>query len=642
MARLFAVGLLVAGLGLARAERAIDEGFEGQLPDFHTYRSEYSADTTHVHGGERALRVKATQSSSLGGAYFRLDGMLDYSSDYEYSVWVYSGKGADTRVYISADGGRGRYTVSSSKGRGVEGQWVQLRGVVYANQWRESDKELMMALTTTDVSWFDDVILRKVDAGKPPIELWPESEVRLRAEADKRVTRIRAGQEVELSASQGVLMPSVGERTIVVPDGDQVKVAAEGVLIFALEVEERVYLHGEVELEHESDLRPGIRCLVLGNDSVIGAPMVSAEPWQNVGGRSTGVLPDVQGGRPETRVRLERWYLNPGRHYLSITGPHIRSAGVFRGLRLRATERVVEAPLYTFAFFTDTHLGSGRSEWMNIKMCGPAAEALTTDLRLLKAEGVDFAIIGGDMVDNGRPEQVEALAEVIKSGGLPVYGVMGNHEAFTAGSRKNFNEVIPGLFPGGETQYVLYKEPLRFIMLDGCWWYDSNGELQAESGHKKGFGMRMRPEELEWLEQRLAEDTKNPTVVVWHFPFLLERGVASSGKMLGKRFVQNEAVNRAIMAHPNVVATLNGHFHYNTVESLEGIVGLQNAAFVEWPNFYRVLRVYSDRVEWEVRQTHNRGFITEGVLPHKGLVWMASVKDGDLEGTFRLAPRKRQ
>jgi len=92
---------------------------------------------------------------------------------------------------------------------------------------------------------------------------------------------------------------------------------------------------------------------------------------------------------------------------------------------------------------------------------------------------------------------------------------------------------------------------------------------------------------------------------------------------------------------PNVAATLNGHMHYNAVDEDHGIVCLQNAAFVEWPNLYRVLRVYADRVEWEVRQVHNRGFVSEGILPEKALTWMISTREGDLAGTVRLAPEKR-
>ena len=35
----------------------IEEGFEGDLPDFHTYRAAYAADEAKAHAGTRCLRV---------------------------------------------------------------------------------------------------------------------------------------------------------------------------------------------------------------------------------------------------------------------------------------------------------------------------------------------------------------------------------------------------------------------------------------------------------------------------------------------------------------------------------------------------------------------------------------------------------
>lgn len=58
-----------------------------------------------------------------------------------------------------------------------------------------------------------------------------------------------------------------------------------------------------------------------------------------------------------------------------------------------------------------------------------------------------------------------------------------------------------------------------------------------------------------------------------------------------------------------------------------------NPAFVEWPNTYRVFRVYQNRLEWELRQVPNRGFVRESFVPSKALSWMISTGDGDLTGT---------
>jgi len=89
-------------------------------------------------------------------------------------------------------------------------------------------------------------------------------------------------------------------------------------------------------------------------------------------------------------------------------------------------------------------------------------------------------------------------------------------------------------------------------------------------------------------------------------------------------------------AAPNVVATLCGHSHWNEVNRVGQITHVQNPGFVEWPNTYRVFRVYRDRLEWETRQAGNRGFVRESFLPAKALAWMLSTGDGDLAGEIRF------
>ena len=114
----------------------------------------------------------------------------------------------------------------------------------------------------------------------------------------------------------------------------------------------------------------------------------------------------------------------------------------------------------------------------------------------------------------------------------------------------------------------------------------------------------------EWLHQTLAADTTTPTIFVWHYAPYNRAGVSSCGfrvpdwSPLGKR-----ALLEILQAAPNVFVTLNGHDHWDEVNRLEGITHVQNAAFVEWPNTFRLLRVFPDRIEWEVRQVAIRGYV---------------------------------
>ncbi len=627
----------IRALSAAPPAAAAVEGFEGLLPAFHTYQATYAADTSRAHAGMRSLRV--TPTKDFGGAYFKLDGTLDFKSDYEYAAWIHAGTDRAVSLYISASNGKERYTVSSVSG-GVSGKWVRLSGVVRANQWRPGDREMMLALSTRGESWFDDVTLRKTVVPEPAIDVWPRLEANLRAAADRHAVPLRRGQRVSLTAERMTLAPEIARTNVVPVNGPDVTIPAEGLLTVAVDAEEPLYVTGEVELEPDADLRPGLRAYVLSDDTLVGAPMVVAAPWHNVGKGETGPAPVVSGIRPDATFKLSEWRLAKGRHYLTVAGTHLRPAGRFRRLELRALQRPAPEPLYAFALFADTHLGEGRHEWMNVKMDGPAIAELGATLRRLRGEGVSFAFIAGDMTDGGSRAQVEALAGAVRSAGMPVYGCIGNHEVFTAGSRTNLAARVPGLFPSGDTQYVLEKPPLRFIVLDGSWWRDREGNALAAYDRTKAVGVVPKPSELDWLRQTLAADTRTPTLALWHYPFYSSRGDTSCGYRLGGPKVWSQEVLSLLEAAPNVAATLNGHMHYNAADTYRGIACLQNAAYVEWPNQYRVLRVYPDGIEWEVRQVHNRGFVSEGCLPEKALSWMISTRDGDLAGRVGLAPRK--
>jgi|GEM_PF-119356 len=619
-----------------RSAAVIDEGFEGALPDFYTYQAAFAADASCSHNGSRSLRV--TPAKDFGGAYFKLDGKLDFTSGCEYSAWVKTDANGAASLYISASDGTSRYGVSSVSG-GVTGKWVRLHGAVRAKQWRPHDRDFMLALSTRGESRFDDVTLRKADVPDPAIDVWPHLEANLHAAADWRAVTLRRGQTLVLDASQGVLAAAIDRTGVVSVAESAVAVPAEGLLTFAVDAAEPLMVTGELELDPDADLRPGLRAYVLSDDTLIGAPMVKAAPWYNAGGREIDPAPMIRGEKPAAGVKLVEWRLDKGRHYLTVAGPHMRSAGRFRRLTFRALTRSVSEPLYTFAVFADTHLGKGRQNWVNVKMDEPAIAELGNSFKRLRKEGVAFAFIAGDMTDFGTRPQIESLARTIKESGLPVYGCIGNHEVFTAGSRTNLTTLIPGLFPSGKTQYVLDRPPLRFIVLDGSWWRDRDGNALEAYDKSKAVRIVPKPEEIDWLRQTLAADIRTPTLVMWHYPFYSKRGVTSCGYQLGDPVIWNPDVMALLQAAPNVAATLNGHIHYNAMNTYHGIVCLENAAFVEWPNLYRVARVYSDRIEWEVRQVHNRGFVSESLLPEKALTWMISIHDGDLAGTVKLAPR---
>ena len=611
---------------------AIDEGFEDAIPDFHTYRAGYVADTAHAHTGAKSLRVDP-QDSPTGGAYFRLDGVIDTARDYEFSAWVWAGSDGAVSLYVSAAGEKGRFVVSRTGG-GVKNKWVQLVGHIRRKQWQGADRQVMLAMTTKGTSWFDDVILRTTTLPDPPIEMWPTLEPKLRAAADGNVTALSRGREVTLGARRAALALDMKHAEVSVPRNAHITLAPDSVLTFAVDAPMPMYVTGTLSLTHGDDLRPGLRAYVFCDTTLVATPMVAAPPWQSIGGKITGSAPAIAGAVPPEQIELTKWLLPAGRHYLTIAGPHFRGAGLFRSLTIKALADTPRTPRYRFALFSDTHLGQGRSTWMNNKLCGAVGAELTHTFTSLREQGVAFAIIAGDMTDSATRSQFSQLAGVLKNSGLPVYGCVGNHDAYHSSSRPDQLELLPAIFPGGRTDYAFERLPLRFVVLDASYWRTKEGGFTETYERGKTRGIGLKPEQIEWLRSTLAADPATPTVVVWHYASYNRGGVSSCGYKLPA--CRDKQILDTLEAAPNVIATMNGHKHWNSVDRTGGITCIQNAAFVEWPNMYRVFRVYDDHLEWEVRLANSFGFVRESFVPEKALSWVISTQAGDLAGRISL------
>ncbi len=607
---------------------AVDEGFEGEIPDLHTYHATYAGDDSRAHSGTFSLRV--TPDGDRGGAYFHLDGVVDTGADCEFSAWVNAGTDGAAQLYISASDGERRYTKSSVAG-GKAGEWVKLTGSVRAEEWRETDCDVMLAMVGTDESWFDDALVVATVLPEPPIAVYPQLQALLRSRADARAVPIGPGETLDLTATNGAFAADLARLEVTSPAAAALEISPDGLLCFAVDVAEPMYVSGSVSLKHGDDLRPGLRACVLSDSTLVAAPMVVAPTWGPL--KPQDAVPNIEGAPPPERVELAEWLLPQERRYLTVAGPHFRPAGEFLGLRIEPTGRPVHAPVMTFALLADTHVSLGLHPYMNVIMCQASATALPIELETLRAEGVEFALIAGDMVDGATRAQFEQLAEALGATELPVYGCVGNHDAYHSSFRSDLLELLPELFPGGRTDYVLERGPLRFIVLAASYWVTNDGQIRDyyESGNYAGIGLRAG--QLGWLRDTLAADTQTPTVVAWHYAFHNRGGESSCGHLVRRSDCRDSArVLELLREAPNVVATLNGHGHWDEVNAIEGITHLQNAAFAEWPNAYRVVRVYEDHMEWEVRQVGNRGFARESFMVEKAQSWMITTAGGDLTG----------
>ncbi|MDR0902250.1 MAG: metallophosphoesterase [Opitutaceae bacterium] len=642
--------ILLAGIAspaaLAAPRFVINADFEKGMPSgAASWRAETAIDTARAHAGRASLRISRAPKVPAGTFYFTLDGRLDFSSNMEFSLWIYTESDETARVYLSADDGSGapRYTLFSSASI-KPGQWNQVTGRVFAGDWRKWDTRFQFTVSTSGTVWIDDV-LAVSGAPDTPAQVWPKLKHALHAEADKRVSALAPGGALALDATRAALAPDTAAAQTILPADAAAAIPAEGLLVFAIDAKADLDLTGSLQLEPDDNLRPGPRVTVLSDDTVIGVPSVTAAPWKPgwdaKASRPGPVSPDIRGERPPATVQLAKWRMAKGRHYITIAGPHIRPGGTFARLELRAGGRPADAPLYTFGLVTDPHLGIGRPVWANTKLLSPSAGELETVLRQLKSEKADFALLTGDMTDHGRRVEIEIFARAVKRANLPVYGVMGNHDSNERSSRADYASMMPKLFPigPGDTDYTFTHKGLRFVILDGAHWIARDGSIQE---YKVAGATKVAYREgvlNGWLRDTLAKDAATPAIVISHFPFYIKGGASEiNGYDFGNGYTDKELMS-VLETAPNVIATMAGHNHVNGVYNYKGITCLQTPAFGEWPNAYRVCRVYADRVEMEVRQFPNRGLIREGVVKEMAHLYGLSLSEGDLTSTISLSPR---
>lgn len=164
----------------------------------------------------------------------------------------------------------------------------------------------------------------------------------------------------------------------------------------------------------------------------------------------------------------------------------------------------------------------------------------------------DAVLCTGDLVHDGRPEEYARLAALLKPLPMPCFVIPGNHD-----DREQLRATFGhrGYLPAqGFIQYAVDLGPLRLIGLDT---------------HVPGRpGGLLCGERLAWLDARLAEAPKQPTLVFMHHPPFRTGVHAMDAMGLEGAGALAEVMGR----HPQVERVLCGHLHRPIVKRFAGTV----------------------------------------------------------------------
>lgn len=197
--------------------------------------------------------------------------------------------------------------------------------------------------------------------------------------------------------------------------------------------------------------------------------------------------------------------------------------------------------MFTIAHLTDTHFGN-RSE---------VADRNRRVVEAVAALGPDVVIVTGDVADHGTAEEYAEARAVIGTLPGPLLWCPGNHDV-----REAFSTAVFGT-PATEPLDVVFDVGgFRFLMLDSL--------VPAVEGERVDHG-ELGEASLDWLDAELTASPLPAFVCLHHPPATM--GIDWIDEI---RLRDPERLEAIVARHPQVLATLVGHFHTAAATSFAG------------------------------------------------------------------------
>jgi 3',5'-cyclic-AMP phosphodiesterase len=192
------------------------------------------------------------------------------------------------------------------------------------------------------------------------------------------------------------------------------------------------------------------------------------------------------------------------------------------------------------AQISDTHITRPGTLLMSVVDTATALERAVAALNRLDPVP-DLAVLTGDLVESGDPEEYEHLRSLLAPLRMPLFVIPGNHDA-----REPLRQAFIGdgyLPRQGFLNYVIDDYPLRIVALDTLVPGEGGGALS--------------PDRLRWVDDVLSTAPDRPSAIMMHHPPFATgiRRMDSAG--LGDSAAFAEVIRR----HPQVERILCGHLH---------------------------------------------------------------------------------
>ncbi len=188
---------------------------------------------------------------------------------------------------------------------------------------------------------------------------------------------------------------------------------------------------------------------------------------------------------------------------------------------------------FLLAQISDTHVRADDQ--------GAAAAKLRKAMAQAAEYRADAILLTGDLVNDERAEEYEALSRALRDPPAPLYLMPGNHD-----ERSRLRDLFPShtyLPRAGALSYAIEQFPVRVVAVDQIVPGETYG-LLTEAG-------------AEWLDQTLAAAPHKPTIVALHHPPFPTHDLLFDNIGLH----DSDLLARVIAKHPHVMRVICGHHH---------------------------------------------------------------------------------
>jgi len=220
-----------------------------------------------------------------------------------------------------------------------------------------------------------------------------------------------------------------------------------------------------------------------------------------------------------------------------------------------------ESPAYSFAWFSDTHIGSSS-----------AANDLAGVVRdVNNNDSISFVIISGDITETDTGDNLWQAKQILDSLSVPYHIIPGNHDTkWSSSGATRFSHLW------GDDRFNVEVGEYRFIGVH------QGPILRMGAGY-------IDPDDINWVKSILTTlpNLRQKIFIVMHYPLNQE--------------IDNWHVFRDLLQPYNIQAVLHGHHHSNKTWSFEGIPGIGSRSTLsrgKQPCGYTLVKLYTEKADF--------------------------------------------